>query len=107
MLETPGLAELPTISKHGGSGPDPPGLYRISGGAGAFAVPWLTAPRDEKEPWQLAFASTLSSRQAVGGSASCAPARSGYRARPALACIIGARRAWTAEMISSESIPCR
>jgi hypothetical protein len=31
----------------------------------------------------------------------------GYRARPALACIIGARRAWTVEMISSVSIPCR
>ena len=30
-----------------------------------------------------------------------------YRARPALACIIGARRAWTVEMISSEEIPCR
>jgi hypothetical protein len=28
-------------------------------------------------------------------------------ARPALACIIGARRAWTVEMISSVSIPCR
>jgi hypothetical protein len=25
-----------------------------------------------------------------------------YSARPALACIIGARRAWTVEMISSE-----
>ena len=31
----------------------------------------------------------------------------GYRARPALACIIGARRAWTVEMISSEEIPSR
>ena len=30
-----------------------------------------------------------------------------YRARPALACIIGARRAWTVEMISSEEMPCR
>jgi hypothetical protein len=30
-----------------------------------------------------------------------------YRSRPALACIIGARRAWTVEMISSEEIPCR
>jgi hypothetical protein len=30
-----------------------------------------------------------------------------YRARPALACIIGARRAWILEMISSEEIPCR
>ena len=30
-----------------------------------------------------------------------------YRASPALACIIGARRAWTVEMISSEEIPCR
>ena len=30
-----------------------------------------------------------------------------YRARPALACIIGARRALTVEMISSEEIPCR
>jgi hypothetical protein len=49
VLETPGLAELPTISKHGGSGPDPPGLYRISGGAGVFAVPWLTAPMDEDQ----------------------------------------------------------
>jgi hypothetical protein len=29
-----------------------------------------------------------------------------YRARPALACIIGARRACTVEMISSEEIPC-
>jgi ParB/RepB/Spo0J family partition protein len=45
-------------------------------------------------------------RAMVGGSASCAPAAT-YRARPALACIIGARRAWTAEMISSEEIPCR
>jgi len=30
-----------------------------------------------------------------------------YKASPALACIIGARRAWTVEMISSEKIPCR
>ena len=30
-----------------------------------------------------------------------------YRARPALACIIGARRAWTVEMISSEEMPCK
>jgi hypothetical protein len=30
-----------------------------------------------------------------------------YKARPALACIIGARRAWTVEMASSESIPYR
>ena len=30
-----------------------------------------------------------------------------YRARPALACIIGARRAWTVEMTSSEEILCR
>ena len=30
-----------------------------------------------------------------------------YRASPALACIIGARREWTVEMISSEEIPCR
>ena len=30
-----------------------------------------------------------------------------YRARPALACIIGARRPLTVEMISSEEIPCR
>jgi len=30
-----------------------------------------------------------------------------YRARPALACIIGARRACTVQMISSEEIPCR
>ena len=30
-----------------------------------------------------------------------------YRARPALACIIGARRAWTVEMISSAEIPSR
>ena len=29
------------------------------------------------------------------------------RARPALACIIGPRRAWTVEMISSEEMPCR
>jgi hypothetical protein len=40
----------------------------------------------------------------VGGSASCAPA-AGYTARPALACIIGAWRAWTIEMISSEETP--
>jgi hypothetical protein len=31
----------------------------------------------------------------------------GYKASPALACIIGARRAWTVEMISSEEMPCR
>ena len=30
-----------------------------------------------------------------------------YKARPALACIIGARRAWTVEMISSDEMPCR
>ena len=30
-----------------------------------------------------------------------------YRVRPALACIIGARLAWTVEMISSVSIPCK
>ena len=30
-----------------------------------------------------------------------------YKARPALACIIGARRAWMVEMISSEEMPCR
>ena len=30
-----------------------------------------------------------------------------HSARPALACIICARRAWTVEMISSEEIPCR
>jgi len=41
------------------------------------------------------------------GCAWCAPPRMLYRARPALACIIGARRAWTVEMISSEEIPCR
>lgn len=28
-----------------------------------------------------------------------------YRARPALACIIGASRAWTVEMISPEEMP--
>jgi hypothetical protein len=37
----------------------------------------------------------------------CAPASSTYRARPALACIIGARLAWTVEMISSLLIPSR
>lgn len=30
-----------------------------------------------------------------------------YSARPALACIIGARLAWTVEMISSKLIPSR
>ena len=30
-----------------------------------------------------------------------------YSSRPALACIIGARRAWTVETICSEEIPCR
>jgi hypothetical protein len=30
-----------------------------------------------------------------------------YTSSPALACIIGARRAWTVEMISSEEMPCR
>ena len=30
-----------------------------------------------------------------------------YKASPALACIIGARRAWTVEMISSEEMPCK
>jgi hypothetical protein len=30
-----------------------------------------------------------------------------YKARPALACIIGARRAWTVEMISSDEMPWR
>ena len=30
-----------------------------------------------------------------------------YSSRPALACIIGARRAWTVEAISSEEMPCR
>ena len=30
-----------------------------------------------------------------------------YSSSPALACIIGARRAWTVEMISSEEMPCR
>jgi hypothetical protein len=30
-----------------------------------------------------------------------------YSSRPALACIIGARRAWTVEMISSEEVPWR
>ena len=46
---------------------------------------------------------------AVGGVAGARHAlpRGLYRARPALACIIGARRAWTVEMISSEEIPCR
>ena len=29
-----------------------------------------------------------------------------YSSRPALACIIGARRAWTVEMISSEESVC-
>ena len=37
----------------------------------------------------------------------CAPAGACYRARPALACIIGARLAWTVEMISSVLIPSR
>ena len=36
-----------------------------------------------------------------------APAGVGYRARPALACIIGARLAWMVEMISSVLIPSR
>jgi len=30
-----------------------------------------------------------------------------YKASPALACIIGARLAWTVEMISSDEMPCR
>jgi hypothetical protein len=62
--------------------------------------------------WRLAAAYARSDRRpwtGVGGSRERV-LRSRvvlYRARPALACIIGARRAWTVEMISSEEIPCR
>ena len=43
----------------------------------------------------------------VAGAREALPREVFYRSRPALACIIGARRAWTVEMISSEEIPCR
>jgi hypothetical protein len=45
--------------------------------------------------------------ETTDASASRAPAWRVYRAMPALAFIIGARRAWTVEMISSEGVPCR
>jgi hypothetical protein len=50
-----------------------------------------------------------SPQRGVDGVAGGALARSRgsfYRSRPALACIVGARRACTVEMISSEEIPC-
>ena len=43
----------------------------------------------------------------IAGARDALPREVLYRSRPALACIIGARRAWTVEMISSEEIPCR
>jgi hypothetical protein len=68
-------------------------------------------PRESE--WRLVAAYALSERltpvQEFGGVAGARRALPlvFYRARPALACIIGARRAWTVEMISSEEIPCR
>jgi hypothetical protein len=84
----------------------------------------LTDARDEHEPPSLAAPSERSgsarsfsrgggiraTRQGVAigcGSPSVRSRRVAYKARPALACIIGARRAWTVEMISSEEMPCR
>jgi hypothetical protein len=72
-------------------------------------------PLDEQERWRLAAPSAQWGSHWV--LAMLPPDRCGerilrsrgllHKARPALACIIGARRAWTVEMISSEEIPCR
>ena len=71
------------------------------------------AESDENERGALAVALVLSDsgvseggwgrwRERIVRSRHCR-----HSSRPALACIIGARRAWTVEMISSEEIPWR
>ena len=64
--------------------------------------------------WPIGVAPTQATRgcrgrqpTALGAGAHGALPQVVYRARPALACIIGARRACTVEMISSEEMPCR
>jgi len=71
---------------------------------------WTSAwPRRRR--WRLALltrgAITLTRGGLVGiaGARDALPREVLYRSRPALACIIGARRAWTVEMISSERFP--
>jgi hypothetical protein len=73
-----------------------------------------TAGSPRHGQWRLVAAYGESDRQIPGGGLAGSRERVVrprmvvlYRARPALACIIGARRAWTVEMISSEEIPCR
>jgi hypothetical protein len=63
-------------------------------------------PSIEQEPWRVAVACLMSRRAEWCGSA-CALPQLGYKVGLALACIIGGRRPWTVEMISSVSIPCR
>ena len=62
--------------------------------------------QDDQEHWRLAAAPGQSSGAPWAGAHHAFPPF-GYRARPALACIIGARRVCRVEMISSEEIPCR
>ena len=87
-------------------------LATIQHSDGAGASLRNATPRQGQ--WRLAAANATDRSSALGGRSAGSRERimrSGmvvlYRARPALACIIGARRALTVEMISSEEIPCR
>lgn len=97
---------------------------RSRGRAATLVDAHLAAGKDEQEPRSLATRSKRSGSapsalvRAVAASCQAAPGcgrlrepiralpQVAYKASPALACIIGARRAWTAEMISSEEMPC-
>ena len=66
----------------------------------------VSVEKDEQQRYRLAVACLASRRDGGAGALGALP-QLAYRVRPALACIIGARRAWTVEIISSVSIPCR
>lgn len=57
--------------------------------------------------WRLAAAYARSDRPTGGRERVMRSRVVIYYSRPALACIIGARRAWTVETISSEEMPWR
>ena len=94
------LSQSPTSRRAGTGAPRLLRLSRLLGPRYAFATPGRVAAG-------CCLRAKRSSALGGGrGSASCSRTWLGPTgARPALACIIGARRAWTVEMISSEEIP--
>jgi hypothetical protein len=75
-------------------------------------APTLALPTDDEGPSRPAVAAPgsrrpVDRRRMLSGSGLPRSRSLSYSARPALACIIGGRRACTVEMISSEEILCR